>query len=154
MAYAQTLDEEYFKKALALMEEIVKIMPQNYTAMNNLAYLLADNNQELDKALEYARQACQNELGNPVFLDTYAYIQCLLGNYEDAQQSLHRAIQLHEAQNEPIPWEVHKHLGMAQEGLKKTPEAVASYQRAIESADIPAKEKEALDQKIRDLIQL
>lgn len=154
MAYAQTTDEEYFKKALSLMEEIVKIMPQNYTAMNNLAYLLADNNQDLEKALDYARKACQNDLGNPVFLDTYAYIQCLLGSYEDAQQSLLRAIQLHEAQNEPIPWEVHKHLGMAQEGMKKMPEAVASYQRAIESADIPVKEKEALDQKIRDLIQL
>ena len=46
------------------MEEIVKIMPQNYTAMNNLAYLLADN-QELDKALEYARKAVRM-VGNPV----------------------------------------------------------------------------------------
>jgi tetratricopeptide (TPR) repeat protein len=153
MAYAQTSDEEYFKKSLALMEEIVTLMPQNYTAMNNLAYLLADSNQQLDKALEYSRKACQNDLGNPVFLDTYAYIQCLLGNYEDAHQSLLRTIQLHEAQNEPIPWEVHKHMGMAQEGMKKIPEALAAYRRAIETAGIPAKEKETLDQKIRELIE-
>lgn len=154
MAYAQTADEEYLQKSLTLMEEIITIMPQNYTAMNNLAYLLADNNQQLDKALQYSRKACQNDLGNPVFLDTYAYIQCLLGNYQDAHQSLLRTIQLHEAQNEPIPWEVYKHLGMAQEGMKKIPEALGAYQRSIEAAGIPAKEKEALEKKIQELIQL
>jgi tetratricopeptide (TPR) repeat protein len=153
LAYAQTADEEYLKKSLTLMEEIIRIMPQNYTAMNNLAYLLADNNQQLDKALEYSRKACQNDLGNPVFLDTYAYIQCLLGNYEDALQSLLRTIQLHEAQNEPIPWEVYKHMGMAQEGMKKIPEALAAYQRAIEAQGIPDKEKEALNKKIQELSQ-
>ncbi len=154
MAYAQTADEEYLNQSIALMEQIIEIMPYNYTAMNNLAYLLANNNQQLDKALSYARKACQNNLGNPVFLDTYAFIQCLLGEYKDAYTSLLRAIQLHEARNEPVPWEVYKHLGMAQEGMGKTQEAVQAYERSIGTAGIPAKEKQELEKKILTLIQL
>jgi len=154
MAYAQTADEEYLKQTITLMEQVIDMMPYNYSAMNNLAYLLANNNQQLDKALTYSRKACQNELGNPVYLDTYAYIQCLQGSYDDALQSLLRTIQLHEARNEQVPWEVYKHIGMAQEGLGKTSEAIQAYQHSIDTSGIPAKEKEDLDKKIQELTQL
>jgi predicted Zn-dependent protease len=136
---------------MTLMEKMLEILPNNHTVLNNLAYMLADNNQNLEKALEYSRKACQLEMGNPVYLDTYAYIHCLLGRFEEAHQALLRTIQLHEARNEPIPWEVFKHLGMAQEGLGKKAEAVAAYRKAVEAAGIPAKEKETLESKIREL---
>jgi len=151
MAYAQTADEQYLQQAVGLMEKLLEAMPNNHTAMNNLAYMLADNKQQLEKALEYSRKACQMEMGNPIYLDTYAYIQCLLGHFEEAHQALLRTIQLHEARNEPIPWEVYKHIGMAQEGLGKKPEAVSAYRKAVESAGIPDKEKEALEKKIQEL---
>lgn len=151
MAYSQASDEQYLQQAITLMEEMLERMPNNYTIMNNLAYMLADSNQQLDKALEYARKACQNEMGNPVYLDTYAYIQCLLGHYEEAHQALLRTIQLHEARNESIPWEVFKHLGMAQEGLGKKAEAAAAYRRAVSAAGIPSADKEALEKKIQEL---
>jgi tetratricopeptide (TPR) repeat protein len=151
MAYSQTSDEQYLQQAITLMEEMLERMPNNYTIMNNLAYMLADSNQQLDKALEYARKACQNEMGNPVYLDTYAYIQCLLGNYEEAHQALLRTIQLHEARNESIPWEVFKHLGMTQEGLGKKTEAAAAYRRAVSAAGIPSADKEVLEKKIQEL---
>jgi tetratricopeptide (TPR) repeat protein len=151
MAYAQTADPKYLQEAMTLMEKMLEILPNNHTVLNNLAYMLADNNQNLEKALEYSRKACQLEMGNPVYLDTYAYIHCLLGRFEEAHQALLRTIQLHEARNEPIPWEVFKHLGMAQEGLGKKAEAVAAYRKAVEAAGIPAKEKETLESKIREL---
>ncbi len=151
MAYAQTADEQYMQQAMTLMEKLLERMPNNQTVLNNLAYMLADNNQQLEKALEYSRRACQIDMSNPVYLDTYAYILCLLGRYEEAHQALLRAIQLHEARNEPIPWEVYKHIGMAQEGLGKKSEALAAYRRSVETPGIPAKEKESVEKKIQEL---
>ncbi len=151
MAYAQTADEQYLQQTMTMMEKILEVMPNNYTVMNNLAYMLADSGRQLEKALEYARKACQSEMGNPVYLDTYAYIQCLLGQYEEAHQTLLRTIQLHEARNESIPWEVFKHLGMVHEGMGKKTEAAAAYRRAVTTAGIPAKEKENLEKKIQEL---
>lgn len=151
MAYAQTADPQYLQQAMTLMEKMLELMPNNHTVMNNLAYMMADNDQQIEKALEYSRRACQIEMGNPIYLDTYAYIQCRLGNYEQAHQALLRAIQLHEARNETVPWEVFKHIGMAQEGMGKKIEAASAYRRAVETPGIPAKEKESLENKIQEL---
>jgi len=151
MAYAQTADEQYMQQAMSLMEKLLERMPNNQTVLNNLAYMLADNNQQLEKALEYSRRACQIDMSNPIYLDTYAYILCLLGRYEEARQALLRAIQLHEARNEPIPWEVHKHIGMAQEGLGRKSEALAAYRKSLDAPGIPTKEKESIEKKIQEL---
>ena len=88
MAYTKTADKDYMDRAIALFKTIVEKQPDNPSLLNNLAYLLADNDKEIETALAYARKASQSDPGNAVYLDTYAYILCKTGQYNDAEQQL------------------------------------------------------------------
>ena len=152
MAYAKTADQDYWDRATAMLEKMLQLQPNNSSLLNNMAYLLADNDQQLETALDYARKAHQGDPGNPVFLDTYAHVQCKTGQYEQAEQNLIRAIQIYEASGQPVPWDLYKHFGMAQEGLGEAAQAIEMYQKALEASDeISEKEKQQLRVAIEQL---
>ncbi|RKY13975.1 MAG: hypothetical protein DRP52_01325 [Planctomycetota bacterium] len=154
MAYTKTADQSYWERATALLEEMLQLQPNNSSLLNNMAYLLADNDQQLETALEYARKAHQGDPGNAVFLDTYAYVQCKTGQYKQAEQNLIRAIQIYEVSDQPMPWDLYKHLAMAKEGLGKAAQAIEMYQKALDASDeIPEKEKQRLQAAIERLQQ-
>lgn len=161
-AYSKTLDQTYLDQSVALFKTILESQPDNPSVLNNLAYLLANNNQDIEKALEYARRAHQGDPGNAVYLDTYAVAQCKAGDYQSAEQNLLRAIQLYEAMQIDIPWDLYKHLGMAREGLGKAQQAVEAYQQALNTSAeslgdkrqaIPDTEIQLLQQSIQKLQQ-
>ncbi len=152
MAYTKTADQSYLDRSITLFESILAKQPNNPTLLNNLAYLLADNDKQLETALEYARKAHQGNPGNTIFLDTYAYVQCKLKHYEDAQRNLLRAIQILDISRTPVPWDMYKHLGMARQGLGNNRQAVESYQKALDASDeIPDTERQQLQQTIDEL---
>jgi tetratricopeptide (TPR) repeat protein len=155
MAYTKTGDNDYWTRATGLLEKMLQEQPNNGSLLNNLAYLLTDNDQQLETALDYARQAHQGDPGNAVYLDTYAYAQCKTGQYKRAEQNLIRAVQIYEASGQPLPWDLYEHLGMAKEGVGKTSEAIEMYQKALGASDqIPEKKTQQLQQAIQRLQQL
>ena len=152
LAYSKTADKNYLDRSVSLLETILERQPDNYSLLNNLAYLLIDNDQQIEAALGYARKALQGDPSNAVHLDTYAYGLCKTEQYKEAERNLLRAIQISEASGTPIPWDMFKHMAMAYEGLGKTSEAREAYQKAIEAAgDIPEKEKNKLQQAVERL---
>lgn len=152
MAYTKTADASYLQRSIELFETVLAKQPDNPSLLNNMAYLLADNNTQLETALKYARKAHQGNPGNTIFLDTYAYVQCKLKDYEQAERNLLRAIQILDISRQPIPWDMYKHLGMARQGLGKNNLAVQDYQKALDASDaIPAKEKQNIQQTIDEL---
>ncbi|MHC4950850.1 MAG: tetratricopeptide repeat protein, partial [Planctomycetota bacterium] len=154
LAYAKTVDQDYLGRATDLLTQILELQPNNPSLLNNLAYLLVDNDQQLEDALQYARRAHLQDPGNLIYLDTYAYAQCKTGQYKQAEENLIRAIQIYEVSGQPTPWEVYKHFGMAKEGLGKTKEAIEMYQKALDASDqIPEKERQQLQQAIQRLQQ-
>ena len=153
-AYLKTGDGDYLNRAIVLFESILEKRPENPTLLNNLAYLLIDNDQKIDTALTYALKAHQSNPGNSVFLDTYAYGLCKTGQYAEARRNLLRAIQINEASQIPIPWDMHKHLGMAYEGQSNYKQALEAYQKALEvSTDALEKDRQQLQEKINELSQ-
>lgn len=140
-AYAKTSDRDYLNKAIDLFEQILKIYPNNPSILNNLAYMMAANNQQIEQALQYARQAHQNDPGNPVYLDTYGFAQLKAGQSKPAEESILRALHLYDVVGEPIPWDVYNHLGMAQEALDEPVKALESFQKAL-SLTVNASEKD------------
>lgn len=54
--------------------EALKLNPDDFVAMNNLAYLLAEKGRELDEALRLAARAHQLKPENPEFSDTLAWV--------------------------------------------------------------------------------
>jgi tetratricopeptide (TPR) repeat protein len=153
-AYSKTADRAYLSQSIELFRSILEQQPENPSLLNNMAYLLADNDQDLEVALEYARKAHQRDPGNAVYLDTYALAQCKTGDYETAEQNLLRAIQLYQVTQQDVPWDIYKHLGMAREGMGKAQQAVEAYRQALESATgAPDPEKQKLQQTIDKLQQ-
>jgi tetratricopeptide (TPR) repeat protein len=153
MAYVKTSDPAYLNQAVELLDKMLLIQPNNSSLLNNMAYLLADNDQRLEEALEYARKAHQGDPGNAVYLDTYAYVQCKTGYYDQAEQNLIRALQIFEAANQPVPWDLYKHFGMAKEGLEQPAQAIEMYQKAMDASEQISEDEQKLLQEAIERLQ-
>ena len=153
-AYATTLDASLLDELISTFEAILEKQPNNFNIMNNLAYLLLDTNQQIDRALEYSLEASLRVPTNATFKDTYALALYKNGQYEDAMKAILRSIQLSEAANEPVPWEVYKHQAMILEKLQKTEEALDAFRKALSQPDTPETEKDGLQQSIKRLSDL
>ncbi|HAC14596.1 MAG TPA: hypothetical protein DCE78_01440 [Bacteroidetes bacterium] len=65
-------------------EQSLVLDPNNATALNNYAYYLSTNNQELEKAYEMSKKSLQIEPENPSYLDTLGWIYYLKADYNKA----------------------------------------------------------------------
>jgi predicted Zn-dependent protease len=133
MAYTKTSDNNYLKLAMDAYESLLAKLPNSTYVLNNMAYLLTENDKDLNKAMEYAKRACDARPDNPMYLDTYAYACYKNGKYAEAAQLSQAAIQQYEAQQLVTPVEVYEHLGQSQEKLGNKPQALAAYQQALDA---------------------
>lgn len=92
LAFTKTADNKYLNDAMGVYESLLAKMPNNTSILNNLAYILAVNNQDIDKALEYARRAHEMQPDDPEYLDTYAVVLYKKGKHSDAVQFARAAI--------------------------------------------------------------
>lgn len=155
MAYMKTSDKRYLLTAILEFEKILAKQPNNTGVLNNLAYLLADNDEQLDKAVECAGRAHKASPNDANIMDTYAYALCKTGDYAKAEEMLQMAIQIFERESMVVSWDVYMHLGMAQEGLGQKAAAAKSYQRVLEVAGrgISKNNKEELMKAIERVLQ-
>jgi len=136
LSYETSSDNNYLKTAISDYESLLTKMPSNTgvtTVLNNLAYLLAENDERLPDALEYAKRALDARPNNPVILDTYAYVLLKNGKTRQADEFLAAALQHFEQDRIPIPAEVCEHKGMIKEKLGAKDEAHAAYKKALEA---------------------
>lgn len=73
--------ENQSQKAYECYEKAVKYNPSNYAVLNNYAYYLSLEKQELTKAEQMALKVIQKYPDNPTYLDTYAWILYLESSY-------------------------------------------------------------------------
>ena len=135
LLYEKSSDKNYLKTAISDYESLLAKMPSNTgvtTVLNNLAYLLAENNERLPDALGYAKRALDAKPNNPVVLDTYAYVLLKNGKKEQAAEFLAAALQHYEQDKILIPAEVYEHKGMIKEELGAKSEALDAYKKALE----------------------
>ena len=130
-AHKKTSDKMYLKKAIDVYESLRAKMPKNSSVLNNLAYMLAQNDEKLTEALEYAKTAVEQSPGEANYLDTYAYVLYKNGKHTEAAASLAAAIQQYETAG-AAPADVYEHLGMVNEALGERSKAQAAYRRALE----------------------
>lgn len=152
VAYGRTSDKSCLAKAVAVYESLRAKMPNNPSVLNNLAYLLAQDDGRLAEALEYARIAVQQGPDVAGHLDTYAYLLHKSGKNAEAAQMLAAAIQQYEAEG-TAPVEVYEHLGMVNEALGQQDKARDAYRRALEMAGgaVPDATKQRIDAALQRL---
>jgi tetratricopeptide (TPR) repeat protein len=71
--------------------KVVELQPDNAAALNNLAYLLAEQSNDLNQPLSYAERAVELAPGDPAFADTLGWILYRKGHYHAAIAYLERA---------------------------------------------------------------
>lgn len=84
--------------ALKAYDEAIEINPDNYMALNNAAYFMAENNIDLDKAERYITTVVRQESDNPTYLDTYAWVFYKKKDYTLARQYIDMTINLYNSQ--------------------------------------------------------
>jgi Tfp pilus assembly protein PilF len=80
--YEQT--KQPSKKMIEAYTALLRFEPRNWMLMNNLAWHLCISGGDLDKAEQLSRQTIMADPLNPTYLDTYAWILYLKGDYKAA----------------------------------------------------------------------
>ena len=133
-----TLKEQSGDKGAALnyYQKTVGLDKKNIGALNNLAYLLADNFGEYKEAIKYAMDAFRLSPGDPRIMDTLGFVLLHLDKGYDAEKLLEKAHQLM-----PDQYTIMLHLANAKLLLNKKKEALDLLNAIIESghgADLDA----------------
>jgi len=123
--------------------KILESDPNNALAMNNLAFLLADEDRDLDMALAYIHRARQLAPNEPAVADTLGWVYLKMNRPEDAVTIFREVVQ-----KVPGVADYRYHLGAA---LKRNGDNAAA-RKELETAlrSSPSKDSE---EKIRALLQ-
>ncbi len=94
--------------ANTVFQNILRVHPNDPTALNNTAYFLCDNGGNLDEALRLAQSAVQKQPDDPAFADTLGYVYLKKGMRNSAIQTFSSLVRKY-----PTYSTYHYHLGMA-----------------------------------------
>jgi tetratricopeptide (TPR) repeat protein len=131
--------------AIANYRKSLELDPENAFAANNLAWLLCENNLDLNEALSLARSARKKFPDSPEFADTLGWIHYKQRNYVLAVDQL-----LFSVNNRPQPSaENYYHLGMAYYAKGDKILAKQTLRRSLElKSDFPGAEE------VRNILKL
>ena len=119
-ALLKAYDEENtgdWRRAAATYERAIREGDQTGVAANNLAWLYAEHNSQLDRALAMAETAVRNSPNDPAVLDTLGFVHLQRREYSDAVKLLETAVHLtaliSEPHNSDLDQQIRKHLSQA-----------------------------------------
>ncbi len=108
-------------------EKALRLDPDNLSANNNYSYSLATRGRQLDRSLEMITKVIKTDSTNAAYLDTYGWINYIMGNYNEAMEYLLKASESLDASAE-----VFEHLGDIYNKLGKRKKAVKAWEKAIQ----------------------
>lgn len=126
-------DNGQFQQAIPMLKKELALNPNDDTAMNNLAFDLADTGTDLDQALSLAQKVARKFPDNPAVLDTLGWVYVKRGLNRPAIQVLGALVA--KFPKEPA---FHYHLAVALLQAKQTSDAKRELLAALETH--PAKD--------------
>ena len=117
-------------EASTLYRRILVLQPDNAVAMNNLAWILCNEQGNYQEALELAQRGLQKAPNYADLIDTRGVIYFQLGDYDRAVQDFSRCLELY-PDNFPAVAASHLHLGKALAKLGQRDRAIESLQNAL-----------------------
>jgi tetratricopeptide (TPR) repeat protein len=125
------LSQGELAKAQQALERVVAEQPQLASARNDLALVLAERGEQLDRALELALGIQPALPDNPAAIDTLGYVYYRAGRFDAALAELQRAVALAEARPGSLTPIYSYHLGLVLQAMGRNPEAVSAFQRSL-----------------------
>ena len=80
-------------KSDANYEDALEVDPNNYQVLNNYSYFLSLRKEKLDKAKKMSSKVVKANPDDPTYLDTYAWVLYMQGNYKEAKKYLEIALE-------------------------------------------------------------
>lgn len=136
-AYYQVGD---IQKSWLAYDHSLRMKPSNDYVLNNYAYFLSLEGEDLEKAAEMSKQTVDRNPNSPVYLDTYGWVLFKMENYSEAVKILEKAVNTDPAKS----GEIIEHLGDAQAMNGQIEEALINWQKAKQAGG-----SDKLDQKIK-----
>jgi tetratricopeptide (TPR) repeat protein len=118
------------KRSRELLEALVAERSDLAVAKNDLAYLLAAQSEDLDRALRLAEEASQGLADSPAVADTLGFVYLQKSLHEPALQQFQRAVVLAQGRDEDQSI-YHYHLGLALRALGRTDDAAQAFEKAL-----------------------
>ena len=129
------------EEAFNAFDEVIKLDPDNYMALNNYAYYLSIRNEDLEKAARMSGKTVQENPRNPTYLDTYAWVLFKQKDYKMAKFYQESAIQNGGDKSGVIL----EHYGDILYMLNEKDQAMEYWKKALEAGD----GSELLEEKIK-----
>ena len=131
--------------AETVLEDLIGRQPDFAPALNYLAYMWAEQGQNLERALDLVQQAVALEPDNGAYIDSLGWTHFRLGQYEEAKNYLEQAAKL--VGEDAVVFE---HLGDVYLVLGRVQEAQELYERALALEDENAAEVRKKLDRLRD----
>lgn len=112
----------------------LEMNPDNALAANNFAYFSAMHGGDLDRALQLSSRSLEGEnANNPTYLDTYAWILFLKGDYEKAREVQAKAVEI--MGDHGGDTEVYEHYGDILDKTGDKAAAIEAWKKALDIDD-------------------
>ncbi|HKK45905.1 MAG TPA: tetratricopeptide repeat protein [Balneolaceae bacterium] len=108
-------------------EQSLKFNPDNPGVLNNYAYYLSIQKQDLEKAKKMAERAIKLDPENASYLDTIGWVYYQMGKYKEAKKYIQQALDTGKASAE-----VMEHMGDIMNKLQNTQKAKYWWRKALE----------------------
>ncbi|MCA8994965.1 MAG: tetratricopeptide repeat protein [Planctomycetaceae bacterium] len=115
-------------KGEQVLLDILKENPEHPQANNDLGYLWADQNKNLEKAREMISIALEAEPDNAAYQDSMGWVLYRVGEFQEAFEYLHKATQTERGEDSTL----FEHLGDCLVKLNRGDEAKDIYKKALE----------------------
>ncbi len=130
-AYADALHKVGRKEeAYVMYDSSLVYNGENIMCLNNYAYFLSLDGVNLDKARQMSAKTIEKSPEEPTYLDTYAWILFLQGNYVEARKYIDKALLFTEDPDDPDNVSLVDHAGDIYYHLGFTDKALEYWRRA------------------------
>jgi len=120
------------REAVAEYQKVLRLSQNHVPALNNLAYLYAVDNNDLEMALQLATRAYTLTPNDGFVQDTLGFVLVKNGKVQEGLTALKKALEL--LPNNPS---VHYHLALAYKEYNDKPKAIEYLQKAMSFGDFP-----------------
>jgi len=115
-----------YSKSFSIFKEALKLDPSDLTVLNNYAYFLAEQGQNLTEAESMIKIVIEKEGENKTFMDTYAWVLYKRGKFKEAARIMEEIMKGVEDDSE---W--FEHYGFIMKAMKKCEIATEYWNRAM-----------------------
>lgn len=121
-----------WNQAEAMYRQALEISPDDPLASNNLAYVMLEQDENIDLAMNMAQTARRGMPDSPNAADTLGWAYYRKGIYESAISQFHEALRLSKTSGGPEDPVLHYHLGLAYQKAKQIGLARQEFKRAVQ----------------------